>query len=167
MEFSIRAATEADAEAMVALLNPIIKAGIYTAMATPLSVEGQQAFLRSFPEQGVFLVAVCHATGKVIGMQDVMPITPDSPVFAHVGAIGTFVSLTAHRAGIGRSLTAATCQAARQKGYRKLMATIRADNPQAVAFYRSQGFRVIGVAEMHAFLGGVYLDEVLAEKHLE
>jgi L-amino acid N-acyltransferase YncA len=167
MDFSIRAATEADAEAMVALLNPIIEAGIYTAMVDTLSVEGQRAFLRSFPKRGVFLVAVCNASGRLFGMQDVMPAVTDSPVYAHVGAIGTFVSLAAHRSGVGRSLTAATCQEARRLGYRKLTATIRADNPQAVAFYRSQGFQVIGVAEKNAFLGGVYVDQVLAEKHLE
>jgi L-amino acid N-acyltransferase YncA len=43
---------------------------------------------------------------------------------------------------------------------------VRADNPRAVAFYRSQGFRVIGTAERHARIDGRYVDEVLLKRLL-
>ena len=83
-----------------------------------------------------------------------------------LGEVSTFVALGSRRAGIGRALTAATLRAARERGFRKVWAPIRADNPAAVAFYRSQGFRVIGTARAHALVRGAYLDEVLAERLL-
>ena len=68
--------------------------------------------------------------------------------------------------GIGRRLTETTLRAALAQGFRKISATIRADNPGAVAFYASQGFRRIGIARQHALVRGRYLDEVLAEKFI-
>jgi RimJ/RimL family protein N-acetyltransferase len=47
-----------------------------------------------------------------------------------------------------------------------LRAVIRADNPQAIAFYLQQGFRIIGTAERHAYINGTFIDEVIAEKML-
>lgn len=166
MGFHVRAARLEDAAAMVALLNPIIAAGNYTILQGPLSVEDQVAFIRRFPERGVFHVAVCEATGRVLGMQDVEALSED-PVFRHVGVIGTFVALDSLRQGVGRRLSEVTFRAARELGFTRLSATIRADNPRAVAFYRSQGFRIIGTAQRHAFVDGRYVDEVLAERFLD
>jgi RimJ/RimL family protein N-acetyltransferase len=86
---------------------------------------------------------------------------------AHVGTISTFVALAFHGQGIGSRLTQATLQTASQRGFLKISATIRADNPRAVAFYLRQGFRVIGTAHRHAFVGGRYIDEILAERWLD
>ena len=49
----------------------------------------------------------------------------------------------------------------------KLQAMIRANNPPALAFYRKQGFRVVGTAERHARVGAGYVDEILTEKLLD
>jgi L-amino acid N-acyltransferase YncA len=76
------------------------------------------------------------------------------------------VRLDAVRSGVGRSLCAATFEAARERGFVKLSAMIRADNPGALRFYQSQGFRVLGVAERHALVRGRYIDEVLAERFI-
>lgn len=167
MEFLIRRIREEDAKSIVALLNPIIQAGTYTIMDEPLSVDDQIEFIRAFPKRGVFHVAVCKEGQKVLGLQDVQPISTGVNALKHVGEISTFVSLASHREGIGRSLTQATFQAAKEQGFLKIMAAIRADNPQAIAFYLSQGFRVIGTAQKHAFVGGRYVDEILAEKFVD
>jgi len=42
--------------------------------------------------------------------------------------------------------------------------TIRADNPNAIAFYRAQGFEPVGTLRAHALVRGRYLDEVLMER---
>ena len=57
--------------------------------------------------------------------------------------------------------------AATQRGFRKLLATIRADNPYAVLFYRRLGFRVIGIAADHARVEDRYVDEILLERPLD
>ena len=38
-------------------LPPIIESGLYSALATPLTVEAEQEFVHSFPRRGVFHVA--------------------------------------------------------------------------------------------------------------
>ena len=166
MEISIRLVKETDAAPIVALLNPIIEAGIYTAMTESFSVEDQLDFIRTFPERGIYHIAMDEESQKALGIQDVLPIS-NSDVFKHVGEISTFVALDAHRHGIGQSLCRATFTAAKELGYLKLCATVRGDNPHALTFYRSQGFELIGVAHQHAFLHGRFVDEVLLEKFLE
>ncbi len=165
MQISIRREKETDADAIVTLLNPIIQAGIYTAMTEPFTAADQLDFIRNFPERGIYHIAL-NADLKPLGIQDVMPIS-NSAVFKHVGEISTFVALNSQRQGVGQSLCQATFETAKELGYLKLRATVRGDNPHALAFYQSQGFELIGVAHQHAFLHGRFVDEVLLEKFLE
>jgi L-amino acid N-acyltransferase YncA len=167
MQFSIRRVREEDAGSIVELLNPIIQAGKYTIMDEPVSVDDQIGFIRGFPERGVYHAAVRNDSQEVLGIQDVQPISTEVNALRHVGEISTFVRLDSLRNGIGRSLSDATFQAAREKGFLKIRATIRADNPQAISFYKSQGFEVIGTAQKHAFVGEVYIDEILMERFID
>ena len=161
---TIRPAREEDAADMVDILVPIIEAGIYTILP-PVSLEEQIAFIRGFPERGVFNVAVSEPSGKVVGLQDVEAASKEA-AWAHVGSIATFVSLSDQRRGIGRRLCEKTCEDARAHGFRKLLAFIRADNAPGIAFYTGLGFRVIGTAREHAWVNGRYVDEILTEKLL-
>jgi len=168
MEYSIRTVREEDAASIVELLNPIIQAGKYTILDKQLSVDDQIYFIRGFPERGIFYVAVCNDSQHVLGIQDIAPISAEwSSAFKHVGETSTFVSLASHRKGIGRSLSHATFRAAKERGFLKISATIRADNAQAVSFYLSQGFRIIGTAQKHAFVRGKYIDEILTERFID
>ena len=45
--------------------------------------------------------------------------------------------------------------------------SIRADNPDAIAFYQAQGFTVVGIARRQALVRDRYVDEVLAERLLD
>lgn len=60
----------------------------------------------------------------------------------------------------------ATCAAARAKGYEKLFAFVRADNPNALLAYTRQRFAIIGTARRHARIKGRYIDEVMIERLL-
>jgi L-amino acid N-acyltransferase YncA len=165
--YSIRSVREEDAASIVDLLNPLIEAGHYTIMDEPVSPESQIAVIRDFPERGIFNVAVCRDTRRVLGIQDVVRFKAEGTAFVPIGEISTFVRLESHRRGVGRDLSRATFADARERGFTKIMATIRADNPMAVSFYESQGFRVIGTAQRHALVRGRYLDEILMEKLLD
>ena len=166
MLLQIRPAEPTDAVPLASLLNRIIDAGGYTIMSGPIVPEDQRAFIRSFPSHGVFLVAIDSQTGSLVGAQDVMPLSEETPAFHHVGEISSFVELTLRGKGIGHRLSKATFEAARSEGFRKLRATIRADNPAAIAFYRSIGFETLGIAKAHAWVEGRYVDEVIAERSL-
>ena len=132
-------------------------------MDAELSLEDMAGWIRGVAGRGIFNVAVCDEGGLVLGFQSVEPLSKSDPALRHVGEISTFVSLTSHRQGIGRGLACATLEGARKQGFLKIIAAIRADNPEAVSFYRDQGFKLIGTARKHALVSGEYLDEVLME----
>lgn len=155
-----------DAEQILAILNPIIAARCYTAMDTPFTVEAEREFIRTFPANGTFLVAVDTASARIVGFQNVSPFGSFTHAFDHVGVIGTYVDLDCRRRGIARRLFAATDEAARQKGYEKFFTYVRADNDAALQTYLGQGFRIVGTAERHARIDGRCIDEVVIEKSL-
>lgn len=162
----IRQAKLDDAAEMIALLNPIIEHGDFSIMTTVCTLQEQQDFISTFPERGVLHVAVWEKEQRIVGMQDVMPLSINETAVQHIGVISTFVATDCWGKGVGRAVTEATVHAAKLRGFSKLMATIRADNPQAIAFYVRQGFRVIGTAHRHALIHGRYVDEVMTERWL-
>ena len=149
------------------VLNPIIKAGLYTALDIPVTVEQQREFITSFPKEGVFHVAERVEDQTIVGLQDVAPFGDGSThAFDHVGVIATFVDLPLRRHGISKQLFQATVDTAKQKGFEKFFTYIRADNAAALASYMRQDFRIIGTAQRHARINGEYVDEVLVERLL-
>jgi L-amino acid N-acyltransferase YncA len=155
-----------DAEAILAILNPIIAARCYTALDTPFTVEQEREFIRTFPTRGIFLVAVDASSDRIVGLQTVSPFADFTHAFDHVGVIGTFVALELRRKGIARRLFEATFGAARARGYEKFFTYVRSDNDAALQAYICQGFRVVGVAERQVKIDGRYIDEILIEKLL-
>ncbi len=160
MSFVVRHVLSSDAAQTSALLNEIIATKKFSILESVISQQEQLEFIVSFSSDGVFLVAEDHDQ-QILGLQDVSPTS-----ISGVGEIGTFIALSAQGQGVGKALSQATFTAARAKGFRKLMAMIRADNPRAIGFYQPLGFRVVGVLEKHVVAHGRVFDEVLAEKSL-
>jgi len=163
---SIRPVSTNDAEGIVRVLNPIIEAGIYTALDTPFSVTEERDFIDRFPARGLFHVAVLDKTDRVVGFQNVEPFADFTHAFVHVGVIGTYVDLDRRRQHIASQLFAATLATAPEQGYGKLFAFVRADNRPALFTYLRHGFRIIGNAERQARVSNRYIDEILIEKLL-
>jgi L-amino acid N-acyltransferase YncA len=153
-----------DAEQVLAILNPIIAARCYTAMDTPFTIEAEREFIRTFPPNGTFLVAVDTTVNRIVGFQNVSPFGSFTHAFDHVGVIGTYVDLALRRQGIASRLFAATFDAARRKGYEKFFSYVRADNEAGLQTYLRQGFRIVGKAERQAKIDGKYVDEVIIER---
>lgn len=166
MELRIREAIPEDAGQLVDILNPIIEAGIYSALDTTYSVEEEIAFIRAFPARGVFLVAIRAEDDRVVGMQSLEPFASCTHAFDHVGVIGTYVALDARRSGIAHRLFETMFERARAKQYEKIFTYVRADNEAGLAAYLGQGFRVVGTAERHAKIRGQYIDEIMIERFL-
>jgi L-amino acid N-acyltransferase YncA len=166
MTFFIRSVQEGDTDSTLAVLNPLIRAGMYSTMAEELSVAEQADFIRSFPAQGVFNVAVERGSERLLGLQDVVPIPHTDGGYGHTGEISTFVALTSQRMGIGGSLNRTTFQAAGALGFERLRATIRADNSGAIAFYQKQGFNVEAGFKESIWIRGRRVEIIVAEKTL-
>lgn len=162
--FEVRDVRIEDAEEILAILNPIIAARCYTAMDTAITVEAERAFIRTFPDRGIFLVAIDTASSRIVGFQNVSPFGTFTHAFDHVGVIGTYVDLERRRQGVATQLFAATSDAARRKGYEKFFTYVRADNEAGLKTYLGQGFRIVGRADRQAKIDGRYIDEVIIEK---
>lgn len=165
MDLIVRAAEPDDARGIIDVLNPIILAGCYTALDTLFSVEQERDFITNFPGRGIFHVAIA-GDGRLAGFQNVQPFADYTHAFDHVGVIGTYVDLRQRRRGIASRLFAETVNTASSRGYEKLFAFVRADNPAALAVYRTHGFNAIGTARRHAKVNGNYVDEVMIERLL-
>jgi L-amino acid N-acyltransferase YncA len=163
---AIRHATPDDAEPIARILNAIIEARVYTALDTPFTVDEERAFIERLPPRGILHVAVSQPDGAVVGLQVVEPFATYTHAFDHVGVIGTYVDLDRRRQGIASRLFDHTLSEARDKGYEKLFAFVRADNAAGLATYLRQGFVVIGTAQKHARIDGRYVDEVMIERAL-
>ena len=165
--FEIRDVRVEDADAIAAILNPIIAARCYTALDTPVTVEQEREFIRTFPPKGVFIAAVDTTSGRIAGFQDVSPFADFTHAFDHVGVIGTYVDLALRRQGIATQLFTATFAAARRKGFEKFFTYVRADNEAGLQTYLRQGFRIVGRAERQAKIDGRYIDEVIIERAID
>lgn len=166
MDLWVREVEPGDAEAIAGILNPIIEAGLYTVLDTPLTVEAEREYIVNFPQRGVFHVAENREDGRVVGLQSVEPYATYTHAFDHVAVMGTFVRLSERRQGIGLRLSEVTFEAARQKGFEKVFTFVRADNWASLAFHLRLGFRIIGTARAQAKCGGNYVDEILIETFL-
>ena len=166
MDLIIRDATPGDAAGIVGVFNPIIEAGCFTAFDTPFTVEAERSYLAKLKERDIFHVAVRVDDNAVVGFQSMEPFAAYSHAFDHVGILGTYVDLGSRRQGVANRLFQATFEAARRKHYEKLFTYIRADNPDAVATYQSQGFRIVGTAHRHVKLQSRYVDEIIVERVL-
>jgi L-amino acid N-acyltransferase YncA len=161
----VRLAVPGDAEALIAILNPIIAARAYTVLDGLLTLDDEDAYISGFPERGVFVVAESVRRG-LLAMQTVEPFADYTRALRHVGVVGTFVALDARRQRLGALLFSASLPLAIAQGFHKLLTYVRADNASALAFYRAQGFRIVGTARDQARIDGVFIDEVIIERAL-
>jgi L-amino acid N-acyltransferase YncA len=165
MNIIVREARLHDAQGIINILNPIIETKKYSAMVQRITLERQRDYIEHFPERGIFHVAVGERE-TLVGLQSVEPVATYTTAFDHVGEIGTFVDLTLRGQGISKKLFEATFILARNKGFEKLIAYVRADNPVALKVYQANGFDIIGIAKRQAKIAGKYVDEIFIEKFL-
>jgi L-amino acid N-acyltransferase YncA len=165
MNILVREARVEDATGIIQVLNPIIEARANSVFTATFSEQAERDFIAQFPKNGIFHVAVA-SDQTIVGFQTVEPFGTYTPAFDHVGIIGTFVSITNQKQGIGKTLFQTTFKAASIKGYEKLFAYVRADNMAGLRAYFGQGFTQVGIAKNHAKIDGKYIDEVIIERAL-
>ena len=161
----IREARPDDARGVVHLLNSLIAGGAPIAFDGPFAETEERAYIATFPERGVFLVALA-SDDALVGFQSLEPFAAYTHVFDHVGVIGTYVDAAHQRRGVATQLFAATREAAKSKGYEKIFTYIREDNLGALATYQAHGFRIVGRADQHGKVNGQYVNVIIVERRL-
>lgn len=160
--FTIRRATAADAEAMIAILQGIASERIYTAINRPWSADEQRRHFVSLSARESIHVAEQASIG-ITGYQTLELWAPTLDSMAHVGQIGTFLKPECRRRGIGEALFETTLGFARIRDYLKFVIQVRSSNAPARAFYQRLGFHECGRLTRQVRIGEQEDDEILME----
>lgn len=148
----IRPASAADAPGMSAVQNEIFEAGLRKSAVT---VEGVLATYVEHEHRIECSIAL-DEDGRILGFQSLRYAAAGNEfgVEEGWGIIGTHISPSAARRGIGAALFAATLSAARRFGLQNIDADIPADNAAGLAYYEAMGFRTYRSGE--GTIGKVY-----------
>ena len=162
VRFAIRRATEADALAIISILEGIAAERIYTAITVPWSVDDQRQYLASLSAREVIHVAESQP-GAIIGYQTLELWTRSLDSMAHVGQIGTFLRPEWRRQGVGETLFRSTVDFARKRDFLKFVIQVRSSNASAQLFYRRLGFRECGRLTRQVRIETQEEDEIIME----
>jgi L-amino acid N-acyltransferase YncA len=156
---SIRAMTDADAGAVLA----IYQAGIETGNAT---------FETAAPDWPAFsggklaehrLVAVDVATGRVLGWAALSPVS-DRCVYSGVVENAVYVHPDARGRGVGEVLLRALIESTEKAGIWTIQTGIFPENTASLALHEKVGFRVVGRRERIGRHHGVWRDVMFLER---
>ena len=159
---AIRRATEADAEAIIAILEGIASERIYTAINRPWSADQQRQYLVSLSVREAIHVAETERRA-IIGYQTLELWAPTLDSMAHVGQVGTFLRPEWRRRGVGEALFQSTVDFACKCHFLKFVIQVRSSNVSAKAFYQRLGFRECGRLTRQVRIGKEEDDEIIME----
>jgi ribosomal protein S18 acetylase RimI-like enzyme len=145
----IRLARADDAPAIAGMSRAYIEHGLGWSWNAP-------RVLRAIGDRSTNVAVACKGD-EVLGF-GIMQYADES---AHLALLA--VQPTARHQGLGKQLVAWLADVARTAGIQRLAVEARADNPNAIAFYRAQGF------EQQARVTGYYsgrIDAVRLQKRL-
>lgn len=157
---TIRPATDADLDAVVAAYNAGISeriATLETRLRTPADVAGWLNDGRPF--------LVVEREGRVLGWARA-GFYSDRCVYEGVGEHAVYVHPHGRGEGLGRRLLGALCEESERRGLYKLTSRIFTDNRPSRAAHLAAGFREVGVQQRHGRLDGEWKDCVLVERLL-
>ena len=160
---AIRPAVAADAAAIAAIHNEGIAERTATFETVPRTVADSERRIadRTFP----LLVAVSNR-GEVLGWAGLSAYRPRE-CYAGVAEFSIYIRRSARGQGLGRPLLNALIDAARERGFWKLVSRVFPFNAASRALCRACGFREVGVYHKHAQLDGRWLDVVIVELLIE
>lgn len=156
MTIPVRAMQASDVEQGCALLNEIIRIGGTTAFMTEFDAPGfAAAFLT---DDRVICCHVAVDSGGNVAAFQWLGVNNQLP--QDCADIASFARQSNPLRGAGRALFPVTAQAARDKGYAQINATIRADNTPGLGYYAAMGFEDFSVTKYVPLSDGTLVDRV-------
>lgn len=160
----IRDARPADAPAIAAIWNPVIRNTAITFNAAEKSEDDIVAMIRSRQADGHgFLVA--ESEGDVMGFATYAQFR-GGVGYARTMEHTILLHPAAHGRGLGRALMTALEDHARARGAISLFAGVSAENPAGRAFHAALGFAEVAILQRVGFKFGRTMDLVLMQKFL-
>jgi L-amino acid N-acyltransferase YncA len=162
---SIRPARMEDAPALAAIYAPAVLNGTASfEIEPPTPAEMAQRLMKVKSRGWPWLV---HVTmGKVDGYAYVTQFR-DRPAYRYCGETSVYVAPDAQRTGIGQALLMAIGGAARQAGFRQLIAVIGdSGNASSIGLHAACGFEQVGLLKQIGEKFGKPLDIVMMQRSL-
>lgn len=160
MSLTIRPALDADAAAIADIYNQGIAdrgATFETEPRTPEDIRPRIEDTSCLP------LLVAERAGRVLGWAGLSSYRSRA-CYAGVAEFSIYLDRQARGQGVGRQLLTALIEAARERGYWKLVSRIFPFNTASRSLCRTCGFREVGVYEKHAQLDGQWMDVVIVER---
>jgi L-amino acid N-acyltransferase YncA len=158
----IRPATDGDADAIWAIMEPIIRAGETYCLPRDMDKESALAYWLS-AEREVF---VADENGEIVGTYCLQANQKGGG--AHVANCGYMTAVASAGRGVGRAMCAHSLERARERGFRAMQYNfVISTNERAVRLWQSFGFEVVGrlpKAFLHPTLG--YVDALVMYRDL-
>jgi ribosomal protein S18 acetylase RimI-like enzyme len=133
---------EGHIESFQRTLDIVARERRYLAFLEAPPLPSTRAFILDMIRQG-YPQFVAMADGEVAGWCDVTPYS--RPIKAHCGVLGMGLLPRFRGRGLGRRLILRTLDAARAFGLTRVELSVREDNANAIALYRTVGFVEEGV----------------------
>lgn len=135
----IRAATENDANAIWAIIEPIVRAGETYTQSRDMNRESALAYWHS-PGHEVF---VAEENGEIVGTYFLKANQKGGG--AHVANCGYMTAPRATGRGVARAMCAHSLERARERGFRAMQFNfVVSSNERAVRLWQSFGFEIVG-----------------------
>lgn len=160
MTIMIRAATPADAEAVATIYNQGIEDRGATFETQPRTAAEMAARLA---DSDTLPLVVAAEAGAVLGWAGLSAYRPRA-CYEGIAEFSIYLERGSRGRGLGRHLLTALVDAARDRGYWKLVSRIFPTNAASRALCRSCGFREVGIYEKHGCLDGEWRDVVIVER---
>ena len=162
MDITYRAATRADAEALLLHLNTVGEETdnlSYGRDTFCISAEKEAKFIDRFAKSNTDVMYVAECEGKIVGNA----IVERNRIarYSHRAEISITVLRDYWGRGIGTRLMQMMIDFAKETGVEILYLEARSDNERAISLYKKFGFKFIGIYEKFFKIKGMYYDAAL------
>jgi L-amino acid N-acyltransferase len=161
---NMRAATEADQEALRAIYNDAVMNTTATFDLQPRSLEDQLAwFAEHLPPHPVI---VWEEGGKVLGWGSISAYA-SRPAYRFTGEVSVYVAATARRKGIGEALLRELTKLGDRHGLHVLLGRITEENLASLRLAEKVGYVRVGLLEEVGFKFDRWLNVAIYEKRCD
>jgi ribosomal protein S18 acetylase RimI-like enzyme len=154
MTYRIVPITEEHIPGFRAAVDVVARERRYLAFLEAPPLENVTRFVLNNIEHG-YPQFVVVSTGTVVGWCDVLP-NRTRVVYPHCGTLGVGLLPDFRGKGIGRKLMGQTIDAAFAFGLTRIELTVREENVNAIALYKSLGFEIEGLHRNAVCIEGQY-----------
>jgi phosphinothricin acetyltransferase len=158
---TVREAHHDDLPAIMGIYNWAVNQTFATIDSEPLSREEAESWWEAHVRRNPLVVA--EEDGEVVGWARLLPWKQRG---LDLIEDLVYVDPVHHGRGIGRQLLAKVIEEARELGYRTIVATVAADNSNALKLHQGLGFHVVGTLKDAAYKFDRWMDITLVQRKL-